>query len=195
VFTRTRADAETAASLLGCKVYYSTAGTDEEKAAILSLWLAGSDTDILVATSALAGLDYPAIRLIIHLGLPLGDVVDFAQDVGRAGRDGRLAQSIVLLQPGWSPRIATETTLLTAEGLAIDEFLRTENCRLQPLGEYLDGIAATCNAANPHCDNCRRSATVARPAEPSPVRHDAVSLALIEHRRDAQRTLVALYRL
>jgi superfamily II DNA helicase RecQ len=192
VFARTKSDAETAAKLLRCGVYHSTAGTDDEKAATLSKWLAGDGLDLLVATSALAGLDYPAIRLVIHLGPPLGDAVDFAQDVGRAGRDGQPAHSVVLLLPGWSPRMAAETTLLTVEGLAMDEFLQTANCRLQPLGEYLDGIAATCDTTNPRCDNCRRSATAVMPTEPSPVRHDAAALALIEHRRQAQRNLEAI---
>jgi hypothetical protein len=79
----------------------------------------------------------------------------------------------------------------------MDEFLQTANCRLQPLGEYLDGIAATCDTTNPRCDNCRRSATavmLTEPSltEPSPVRHDAAALALIEHRREAQRNLEAV---
>lgn len=49
----------------------------------------------MVATSALgAGIDVQGIRLVVHLHMPDG-LLDFAQEVGRAGWDGASVRSIL----------------------------------------------------------------------------------------------------
>ncbi|KAF8442588.1 P-loop containing nucleoside triphosphate hydrolase protein, partial [Terfezia claveryi] len=52
---------------------------------------------VIAATGALgAGIDPPDIRLVIHFG-GTWSAIDFGQESGRAGRDGELAKSIILL--------------------------------------------------------------------------------------------------
>lgn len=57
----------------------------------------------IVATTALAeGFDYPYVRLVINVDEPESLVI-FAQESGRAGRDGKRAYSVVLLPKTWQP--------------------------------------------------------------------------------------------
>lgn len=54
---------------------------------------------IMVATSAFGmGIDKPNIRYIVHYQTP-GSLEQYVQEVGRAGRDGRPAQCILLFDP------------------------------------------------------------------------------------------------
>ena len=97
LFTRTKADADRLAGLLGCMSYHSEAGTVEDKARIIKAWVSGTSSPFLVGTSGLgAGLDYPFVRFVIHVDEPYG-LMEFAQESGRGGRDGEAAESVVVL--------------------------------------------------------------------------------------------------
>lgn len=56
---------------------------------------AGKEINCLICTNAFGmGMDIPNIRLVFHRHQP-ANVEDYAQEFGRAGRDGRLSLAIL----------------------------------------------------------------------------------------------------
>ncbi|KAG6071430.1 hypothetical protein E4U31_002016 [Claviceps sp. LM219 group G6] len=55
----------------------------------------------VVATSSLGtGVNYKDVALTVHVGMPYG-LIDFAQESGRAGRDGEAVALFILLEKNW----------------------------------------------------------------------------------------------
>ncbi|KAF1980643.1 P-loop containing nucleoside triphosphate hydrolase protein [Aulographum hederae CBS 113979] len=154
IFVRTRSQADFLAVRLGCSRYYSNSGREDEKAEVIRQWIRG-ESQILVATSALAGLDYPHVRIVFHVGEPSGGVIDFAQNVGRAGRDREGGYSVVFLPIGWQAGYTKEGgDLLPENTKAMQRFLDKPRCRMIPLSMFLDGQAQSCKNEATACDRC-----------------------------------------
>jgi superfamily II DNA helicase RecQ len=84
------------AELFDCDTFYSKV-KDGRKKEILEDFRRGSKR-VVVATSALGiGIDIPDIRLIIYADKPR-NLLDYAQESGRAGRDGLPSQAVIM---GW----------------------------------------------------------------------------------------------
>ncbi|TXB97976.1 hypothetical protein FocTR4_00016852 [Fusarium oxysporum f. sp. cubense] len=123
------------ADMLGCPSYTAESGTEEEKMAIIERWLTAADSPIIVATSALGpGFDYPHIRLVIHVDAP-SLLTDFSQESGRAGRDGEVAESIILLSAAWQPQLGRP---VGADKEAMQLYLLQEYCSRGVLSQFLD---------------------------------------------------------
>ena len=76
----------------------------------------GEAIDLVVATSAFGlGIDYPAIRTIVHACLP--ETVDrWYQEIGRGGRDGSASAEFLLTAPqDWDEAASLAVKILTAE--------------------------------------------------------------------------------
>jgi superfamily II DNA helicase RecQ len=113
----------------------------------------GERVNVVAATSALGvGVDLPCVRRVIHAGEPR-DMVDYAQESGRAGRDGTRAEAVIVQGPG----------AFASRDEVMMRYLKA-GCRRAVLDEYLDGRKRTsCAVDEAPCDGCLAE-PVKRPA-------------------------------
>lgn len=99
------------------------------------------------------GIDIPNVRMVIHLG-GMCSLCDFAQESGRAGRDGQPALSIVIhnsFDTSGQPQITSQERQLV-------DYYNTMTCRRLVLSVFLDGAGGDCysNPDNMLCDLCEK---------------------------------------
>ncbi|KAK9481444.1 P-loop containing nucleoside triphosphate hydrolase protein, partial [Lipomyces starkeyi] len=89
-----------------CLIYFYHGKLQEnEKQDILRKWLNG-EYMLLFCTSAFGvGIDYAEVSLVVHYD-GIWSLMDFVQESGRAGRNRKPAQSLVLLRSRWSPNFS-----------------------------------------------------------------------------------------
>lgn len=91
----------------------------------------------------LAWAFFKEVRWVVHVDVP-SSAIDFAQEVGRFGRDGNGGTSLVLTPPQWSA-MTTEfndnPTLKTHE-MAMQRYIRTSSCRSKSNKFTLNNTAA-----------------------------------------------------
>ncbi len=157
VYVLSRLMCEELAEALGCPYYHAGDINREER---LSRWLAQGG--FMVATSALGtGVNFRGIMFVLHVDL-LWSIIDFAQESGRAGRDGEVVTSTVLMEAGTVERRMESGALSVGRG-AMGEFMVTRGCQRWVISEYLDGsrLAARCEdiGGGARCDGCREGGT------------------------------------
>ena len=145
-------------------LYHGKLGNDAKKAAQDALMSARAP--VMVATSGFGmGIDKPDVRYVVCCGMPLS-IESYYQQIGRAGRDGKPADTIML----WDEQ-DLQTALFMAEtvgegqdgpqrsrqkGLAFDmrDFCRDEDtCRRDLILRYF-GEKAPDDGGCGRCDNC-----------------------------------------
>ena len=145
-------------------LYHGKLGNDAKKAAQDALMSARAP--VMVATSGFGmGIDKPDVRYVVCCGMPLS-IESYYQQIGRAGRDGKPADTIML----WDEQ-DLQTALFMAEtvgegqdgpqrsrqkGLAFDmrDFCRDEDtCRRDLILRYF-GEKPPDDGGCGRCDNC-----------------------------------------
>src|SRR5271168_497342 len=136
------------AEVLECDAYYSGVEDRERR---LEEFVRGKKR-IIVATSALGmGIDIPDIRVVWHVDRPR-TLLDYAQESGRAGRDGLKSEAIMI--GGWGGGDYGEKR---EEVELVERLVSTEGCRREVLEEYLDGLSGqACEEGDEKCDGCER---------------------------------------
>jgi superfamily II DNA/RNA helicase len=156
VYSNSVAKVKELAQQLGCHAYHHKA---VGKASMLEEFARGKKR-VIIATSALGiGVDIPDIRCIIHIDWPF-TVLDYAQESGRAGRDGLRSEAVMIVQEGQQraaedKQAEVEQQLVRAYVEGMDE---TVTCRRAVLDGYLDRREEErvgCEEGEEKCDVCR----------------------------------------
>lgn len=98
VYAPTRKETENTARYLKEKFRAAPyhAGMDADKRSQVQEAFLGGELDVIVATTAFGmGIDKSNIRTVVHLAVP-GSLEAYYQEIGRAGRDGKLSRAILL---------------------------------------------------------------------------------------------------
>lgn len=119
VYLPTRQGTEDAAKLISpdgrTAAAYHAGLPDHDRKSVQDAFLSG-DLPIICATTAFGmGVDHPNTRRVVYIGIP-PSIIDYYQGIGRAGRDGQPAESLLF----WSDAdIARRARLaITLEGTA-----------------------------------------------------------------------------
>lgn len=170
VYCATRRAVEEVAAWLGQSYpsvgYYHAGLSDEERRMVHEEFRRGT-VRILAATNAFGmGIDKADVRLVVHFDIP-GSLEAYYQEVGRAGRDGRLAACALLFHerdvatqeyfieqaskdPEGTDRAARMKTLLQ-EMLG---YVSTSTCRQLAILEYFSDDAERALGPCGLCDRC-----------------------------------------
>ncbi|MDC0476735.1 DNA helicase RecQ, partial [Alphaproteobacteria bacterium] len=118
------------------------------------------DAVVMVATIAFGmGIDKPDIRYVVHASMP-SSVEAFYQEIGRAGRDGAPAETLLFY--GLQDIMKRQRMIFDGEGgeqhklleykrlEALIGYCETTACRRLALLSYFDETVVTCG----NCDNC-----------------------------------------
>jgi ATP-dependent DNA helicase RecQ len=106
VYVRTRRDSENLAEWLREKGYstasYHAGLGAEERRAVEGSWLSGKIMFVVCTCAFGMGINKPDVRWVIHFHSP-HLLSEYVQEIGRAGRDGKPAQALMLISEptGW----------------------------------------------------------------------------------------------
>jgi len=102
IYTATKYDAEKVATFLirrGINADYYHAGREDSVRQDIEQKLMSNQYKVVCSTNALGmGIDKPDLRFVIHYHIPASPI-HYYQEIGRAGRDGKVAWCILLYDP------------------------------------------------------------------------------------------------
>ena len=162
-------------SALDCHAYYRDVGNTAVKDEIRKAW-ESADGRVVVATNAFGlGIDRPDVRVVIHIG-PIFQLRSYGQESGRAGRDGKQSEAIILMPVGRQEALqkvheqagrypAKLQFCITAkekqrvEQQKVERFVSGAKCRRVYLDQEMDGRIdrVRCEEGEERCDVCRAS--------------------------------------
>ena len=142
-------------SLKSEDIFFYHAGLSKEEKKRIERWFFTSDNGILVATCAYGlGVDKANIRTVIHINLPT-TVESYLQESGRAGRDRKKTNAMIIYSDTEQKRIKDLNNSLTKERFLkmINYAENNKTCRREILLAMLDSEPEICSG----CDVCNNS--------------------------------------
>jgi ATP-dependent DNA helicase RecQ len=142
------------------EIRFYHAGLSREEKTTVEQWFFGNPRGILVSTCAYGmGVDKADIRTVIHRDCP-PSVEAYLQESGRAGRDGKSSEAVLLWGPGDKRRLElarSETDRRRMAGL-LDYARDTQHCRREALLRLLNYESAGDRPEKNCCDVCDTAA-------------------------------------
>ncbi len=163
IYTLSRKSTEAVAHFLQtkgieAKAYHAGLPTEEKNATYADF--VADRVEIVVATIAFGmGIDKSNIRFVVHMTMPK-TLENFYQEIGRAGRDGLEAETLLLfsaqdiVQQKMFIEDLPETPYKEHAFNKLESMVRfanSENCRHQSIAAYFDDRITACSDK---CDNC-----------------------------------------
>jgi superfamily II DNA or RNA helicase len=144
---------------LGCPIYHRNVDNRAGKAQRMKDLTEGKSR-VICATNALGlGVDLPDIRVVIHAGAP-PKLRDYAQESGRAGRDRRASEAIIVQRRFEHTAAERRSRSWTAsEREDMDNFVVGYHCRRVIMDRVMDGRMdrVACEDDEEACDVCRKN--------------------------------------
>ncbi|RNF49988.1 ATP-dependent DNA helicase RecQ [Marinomonas hwangdonensis] len=163
IYCRSRKKTEELASWLRglglpSRCYHAALSEDEKQQN--HTFFAQQPGTIMVATTAYGmGIDIAHVRFVVHLDLPNSPEAYF-QEIGRAGRDGKPANALLLyglqdmLQAQQLVTLQSSSSIIESQQLqSLFKILENRGCRRQNLLKHFDEDSVPCG----HCDRCLSS--------------------------------------
>ena len=166
IYTLSRKDTESLSKFLNtkginAKPYHAGLSTIEKNQTYSDF--VADKIEIVVATIAFGmGIDKSNIRFVVHITLPK-TIENFYQEIGRAGRDGLEAKTLLLFsaqdiikQKNFIDALPQNEYQKNAFNKldSIVRFVNGEKCRHQNIANYFDEELESCKL---YCDNCTDS--------------------------------------
>lgn len=158
IFCGTRSKSEDMARELAAyygsnKVKFYHAGLEREEKSKVEKWFYPKTDAILCCTCAFGmGVDKKDIHTVIHLE-PSPTAEAYIQEAGRGGRDGSIANAVLLWSYNDSKK--SEEFPKGSRERVLKEFAESSTCRRQVLLDALGAEEAACNG----CDICKNKRT------------------------------------
>lgn len=147
----------------------------KQRVAIQNNFISGK-TSCIVATNAFGmGVDKPNIYFVVHYDTPIS-VENYSQEIGRAGRDGKLStcytfynetDQVDQLDFQTKDKTPTQKKFLLKQAEIMKSILLTKSCKSRKLATFFDSIIGNCNSCSSCISKQKLQSTLTQAVDPT----------------------------